>query len=458
MAAPGRLVVVANRLPIHRAASGRRWEVSPGGLVAALSPLLRARGGSWVGWPGAAGNRMRPFSLGTLDIRPVHMSEPESRHAYHGMSNGTLWPLYHDAIRAPTFNESWWTDYQRVNQRFARRAASGAGRRDPVWVHDYHLQLVPEMLREMRPELRIGFFLHIPFPGREIFAWLPWRERILRGLLGSDVIGFQTEGDAENFERAVRTHLGIRARRSELKVDGRTVRIGAYPISVDFASFDALGRDPLVVQRAATIRERLDPSRRMFLCVDRLDYTKGIDLRLRTYERLLRSGAVSAEDSVLVQIAAPTRDRTPEYVTQRNTVEGLVGAINGDFSRLGRVPVHYFRRSLGHRELAAYYLATDVMLVTPLRDGMNLVAKEFVATRADLGGALVLSEFAGAARELTDSHLVNPHDEPGTISTIGSAIREGIPARRARMASLRSVVRGHDVFRWCDRFLEDLAR
>lgn len=457
MAAPRRLVVVANRLPIHRAAGGRGWEVSPGGLVAALNPVLRARGGTWVGWPGAAESRLRPFSLETLDIRPVHMSEAESRHAYHGMSNGTLWPLYHDAIREPVFNESWWSDYELVNRRFAQRAASSAGRRDPVWVHDYHLQLVPEMLREMRPDLRIGFFLHIPFPGREIFARLPWRERILRGLLGSDVIGFQTEGDVENFERAVRAHLGIRARRSALVVHGRTVQMGAHPISVDFASFDALGSDPSVVQRAAMIRERLDPTRRMFLCVDRLDYTKGIDLRLRTYERLLRSGVVSAEDSVLVQIAVPTRDRTPEYVTQRNTVEGLVGAINGDFSRLGRVPVHYFRRSLGHRELAAYYLATDVMLVTPLRDGMNLVAKEFVATRADLGGTLVLSEFAGAARELTDAHLVNPHDERRTVATIGAAMREPERARRARMASLRSVVRDHDVFRWCDRFLEDLA-
>jgi trehalose 6-phosphate synthase len=458
MAAAGRIVIVANRLPVHRSGGADRWEVSPGGLVAALGPVVRSRGGSWVGWTGASGRAPRAFSLDGIGLRPVTMNETEVRHAYHGMSNGTLWPLYHDAIRMPVFNESWWKDYVGVNRRFAARAASVAGRGDPVWIHDYHLQLAPAMLRERHPSTRIGFFLHIPFPPPDLFAWLPWRDQIVRGLLGADVVGFQTAVDASNFARAARAFGGATGPDSRLRVGRRSVRVGAYPISIDFRAFDAMGRDAAVRHRAQTIRERLDPSRTVFLCVDRLDYTKGIDLRLRAYERLLHSRAVSAEDSVLVQIAVPTRDRTPEYATQRATVDGLVGAINGEYSRLGRVPVHYFRRSLGQRELAAYYLAADVMLVTPLRDGMNLVAKEFVATRADLGGTLVLSEFAGASGELSDAFLVNPHDERGTIATIGAALREGNAERRSRMTRLRAVVRRRDVFGWCDTFLGDLTQ
>ncbi|MBX3315420.1 MAG: trehalose-6-phosphate synthase [Phycisphaeraceae bacterium] len=457
MAARRRLVVVANRLPIQRVPGESRWEISPGGLVAALRPVLDARGGTWVGWQGTTGKSMRPFTLGNLSIRPVPMSESEARCAYHGMSNETLWPLYHDAIRTPVFNEAWWHGYKRVNQRFARRAATSAAPGSLVWIHDYHLQLAPAMLRELRPDLRIGFFLHIPFTSRDIFSWLPWRSEILRGMLGSDVIGFQTDADADNFTRTARSHLGLPVRGSTIRVGRRNVRVRAHPISIDFGAFNALGKEPSVRQRAAQIRERLDTSRCIYLCVDRLDYTKGIDLRLRAFERLLRSGKISPENAVLVQIAVPTRDRSSEYGAQRATVEGLVGAINGEFSRLGRVPVHYFRRSLNHRELAAYYLAADVMLVTPLRDGMNLVAKEFVATRADGDGTLVLSEFAGAARELSDAYLVNPHDEQGTIATIAAALAENATERRRRMESLRAVVRRRDVYRWCDRFLEDLA-
>lgn len=457
MGTRGRLVVVANRLPVHRAGGSKHWEISPGGLVTALEPVLRSRGGAWVGWPGSAGRVPRPFVLDGIDIRPVSLSDHEVRQTYHGMSNATLWPLYHDAIRTPEFSGAWWSEYVRVNRRFAEKAAACAGSGDVVWIHDFHLQLVPAMLRDLRPELRIGFFLHIPFPPEELFAWLPWRREILEGLLGADVVGFQTTLDARKFSTAARRFAGAGTSGRKLRHGTRSVIADAFPISIDFGAFDALGRDPIVRQRATLIRERLDPARKIILCVDRLDYTKGIDHRLRVYERMLRGGAVSADDSVLVQVAVPTRDKVAEYAAQRSTVEGLVGAINGEFTRLARVPVHYFSRSLRHRELAAYYLAADAMLVTPLRDGMNLVAKEFVATRSDLGGVLVLSEFAGAARELGGAIVVNPRDEDRTVEAVVGAIHMGETERRKRMSRMRSTVRRHDVFNWCDTFLGALA-
>lgn len=453
MSARQRLVVVANRLPVHRASGSDRWELSPGGLVTAMEPVLRARGGSWVGWSGVGGAAPKPFTRSGISIRPVAMSDIEIRNTYHGMSNATLWPLYHNAIRTPEFSRVWWNEYVRVNRRFAESAAASARDGDVVWVHDFHLQLVPAMLRELRPKARIGFFLHIPFPPQELFAWLPWRRQILEGLLGADVVGFQTPTDAEDFAAAARRFAGATGPARSLRHGSRRVRAGAFPISIDFAAFDALGRDGGVRQRSLHVRERLVTGRQIILCVDRLDYTKGIDLRLRSFERLLRRGAYSAENTVLVQIAVPTRDKVPEYAVQRATVEGLVGAVNGDFSRLGRVPVHYFRRSLTHRELAAYYLAADVMLVTPLVDGMNLVAKEFVATRADGRGVLVLSEFAGASHELKEAILVNPRDEEGTADALERALRMGAEESARRMKRMRSVVRRHDVFGWCDRFI-----
>jgi trehalose 6-phosphate synthase len=457
MGQKSRLIVVANRLPAARASRGAdaRWEVSPGGLVTALHPVLEERGGVWVGWDGGTGKRGKPFRIGRTEVRPMQLSRAEVRDYYEGFSNSTLWPLYHDAIINPVFRRDWWEPYVRVNQKFATTVARVHRRTDTTWVHDYQLQLVPQLLRQRRPRARIGFFLHIPFPPDELFAWLPWRSAILRGLLGADVLGFQTQSSADNFVRVAKRYAGAEGTERELTVSGRRVRVRASPISIPTAQFEEIAARPHVIRRAEEIREQL-ASRTVLLAVDRLDYTKGIPLRLLALEEMLEEKTISAQDVVLVQVAVPSREDVPGYEETRAETERIVGRINGAFSQPGKVAVHYFRRSLGREELVAYYLAADVMLVTPLRDGMNLVAKEYVACRTDNTGVLVLSEFAGAARELRRALLVNPRDTQTMKKTVLQAVRMRGEEARTRMTMLRSNVRRHDVFDWSREFLEAL--
>jgi trehalose 6-phosphate synthase len=454
-----RLVIVANRLPVHRVRRGHQvsWEPSPGGLVAAMDPILRARRGAWVGWTGIAGPAPRPFLYNGIRLKPVPLGPGDLEGFYHGFSNATLWPLYHDAIRTPEFDRRWWRPYVEVNQRYASACAAVVRRGDLVWVHDYQLQLVPGMLRKLRPDVRLGFFLHVPFPPEELFAWLPWRTEILEGLLGADVVGFQTQAAAQNFSRLARRYAGADGTDTLLEYQNRKVRVGAFPISIDFATFEELGRSRVAVRRAADIRERIGAKRKLMLAVDRLDYTKGIDIRLRAFEEMLRRGRASVDNCVLIQVAVPSRESVREYVTMRTRIEQYVGRINGEFSVPGRVAVHYFRRSLPREELVAYYRAADVMLVTPLRDGMNLVAKEYVASRVDNGGVLVLSEFAGAASELRRALLVNPRDLDGMVAAFERALRLPAAEARRRMTILRMIVRRHDVFSWAKDFLRALA-
>jgi trehalose 6-phosphate synthase len=444
------LVIVANRLPVRHSKSG--WEISPGGLVTAMTPILRDCGGGWVGWTGEADTTLDGFDHEGIALQPVPMSRHEVDSFYAGFSNRTLWPLYHDAIRTPEFRRRWWAPYVAVNRRFAEAAAEVAGEEDTIWVHDYHLQLAPCMIRKLRPKARIGFFLHIPFPSQELFSRLPWRKEILEGLLGADVVGFQTRLGAQNFGRACRRFTSARGMGSVMDFEGRKVRVGAFPISIDTARFEEVAADAETLVRADQLRQRLG-RRRIILGVDRLDYTKGIDVRLKTIEELLRRNAASADEIVYVQIAVPSREKVAEYADMRRRIEELVGRINGQYGEAGRVVVHYLRRNLSERELVAYYRAADIMLVTPLRDGMNLVAKEFVACRLDNTGVLVLSEFAGASRELRRAILVNPFDIDGCATALEAALR--VTAREAarRMSALRRVVRSQDVFAWADGFL-----
>ncbi len=445
MKSPPRLVVVANRLPASRVGQGAgvRWERSPGGLVSAMAPVREERSGGWIGWDGGAGPAPRPGRAGSIDIRAIGLSRGEVERYYHGFCNTTLWPLYHDAIVNPEFHRSWWEPYIDVNRRFAAAAAKVYRRKNLVWVHDYQLQLAPRMIRERKPTAKIGFFLHIPFPPDELFAWLPWRSAILRGLLGSDVIGLQTQASAENFVRVAKRYAGAEGTERELVLEGRTVRVMACPISIPSEDFEKIAASPSVRRKAAEIKQQLG-GRKMLLGVDRLDYTKGIPLRLRAFHELLQDRKLSVNECVMVQIAVPSRE------------ELTVGRINGEFSMPGKVAVHYFRRSLSREDLVAYYLAADVMLVTPLRDGMNLVAKEYVMCRENGTGVLVLSEFAGAARELRRALLVNPRDLETLKKTIEQAVRMPESDQRMRMAMLRSNVRRHDVHDWSRTFLEAL--
>ena len=447
------LVVVANRLPIHRVSADAPWETSPGGLVSALLPILREHRGVWIGWAGTAVDVPAPFLHEEITAVPLSLSPEEVRDYYEGFSNSTLWPLYHDACQPPQFNRQWWAPYVEVNRRFAEAAARCAAVSGLVLVQDYHLQLVPGMLRELRPDLRIGFFLHIPFPPTELFAQLPWRQRLLEGLLGADVVGFQTRHGALNFVRLVNRYTRHRGFSQGISVDDRRVIAREFPISIDVERIERLAAEPGIIARARAIRAELGGRRTVMLGVDRLDYTKGIDQRLRAVYEVFRSGRHSVDDLVLVQVGVPSRECVDEYVEIRARIEKLVGQINGEFGEVGRVPVQYLRRSLPLEELVAHYLAADVMLVTPFRDGMNLVAKEYCASRLDDSGVLVLSEFCGAAVELERAVLVNPHDIDGMAAAIEWAITMPLVERVRRMRSLRQRIRRRTVFDWASEFV-----
>jgi trehalose 6-phosphate synthase len=455
------LVIVANRLPVDRVTlddGTTEWRRSPGGLVSALDPVMRANDGTWIGWPGGIDGELEPFEDDGLHLVPMSMSTEEVEEFYEGFSNGTLWPIYHDVVAKPEFHREWWDRYVSVNRRFAEKAAEVAAEGATVWVHDYQLQLVPQMLRELRPDLRIGFYLHIPFPPQELFQQLPWRRQILEGLLGADLVGFQLSGGAANFVRLVRQRVGHKTHRDLIYLpDGRTVRAAAFPISIDTAGFEELARSEGVQERAKEIREALGSPRRIFLGIDRLDYTKGIHARLRAYAELIQDGHFDVEDAVFVQVATPSRERVGQYRILRDEIDRLVGRINGDLGRIGRPAISYMHSSYPREEMAALYRAADIMVVTPYRDGMNLVAKEYVACRYDDQGALVLSEFAGASDELRQAWLVNPYDINGMKSALLQAYRATDRETTRRMRAMRKTITQHDVAAWARGFLEGLA-
>jgi trehalose 6-phosphate synthase len=497
-------VVVSNRLPVEPLPlGGMQWHSSPGGLVSALQPVIRKTGGAWVGWTGEAasegsgrasegqpggwpGSReattwwrdtgeVQALEVGTgaaneeegiesegVYVVPVHLSAEEVAGYYEGFCNATLWPLYHDLTAAPVFSRRWWHLYVEVNQRFASAVAVHAALGATVWAHDYHLQLFPAMLRGLRPDLRIGFFNHIPFPPYELFAQMPWRKEVLEGLLGADLLGFQTAGGAANFLRACQRLTQheisgdtVRVERDAAK-GARYVRARAFPVSVDAAELSALAQSDETRRRAREIRSELGDPELLLLGVDRLDYTKGLLHRLRAYGELLAEGRLQPPRAVLVQIASPSRDEVEQYKRLREELERVVGSINGDFSPVGHPAVHYLHQSFPKQEMAAFYTAADVALVTPLRDGMNLVAKEYVACRYDLGGRLVLSEFTGSALELAGAFLVNPHDIDAMKAQIMAAVEASPEEARRRMKQMRERVFAHDVHQWAAEFLSAL--
>jgi trehalose 6-phosphate synthase len=472
---PFDFVVVSNRLPVDRVIrhdGEPDWKPSPGGLVAALEPVMRSSDGAWIGWSGVADDEVEPFEADGMHLVPVRLSEVEVEQYYEGFSNDTIWPLYHDVIAQPKYHRDWWDSYVAVNRRFADRAASVAAEGATVWVQDYQLQLVPRMLRERRADLTIGFFNHIPFPAYGLYSQLPWRAQIVEGLLGADLIGFQRRADAGNFLRAVRRlfHVPTTHNRVQLPAAGdgrwpnsggsaaRTVVARHFPISIDTHAYQDLAASPAVRERAAAIRHDLGDPGTIMLGVDRLDYTKGIGHRFSAYAELLAEGKLDVNDTVLVQVASPSRERVESYKALRDEIELTVGRVNGDYGTIRHSAINYLHHGYPREEMVALFLAADIMLVTALRDGMNLVAKEYVASRVDEDGVLVLSEFAGAADELKQALLVNPHDIEGLKRAILSAVHMPRGERRLRMRALRSRVIEHDVTRWSQDFLEALAQ
>jgi trehalose 6-phosphate synthase/phosphatase len=476
------LIVVSNRLPISfkRERNHLKAEPSSGGLVSALVPILKEHGGTWIGSPGVAGlgddmSDSSPASDETeiqklLDdshdnayrYLAVHLTQDEQNNFYEGFSNEIIWPLFHDLQSRCRFFPKYWDYYQRVNKKFADVTMQAAQSNDIIWIQDYQLMQVAAYLRKRRSKAKIAFFMHIPFPAPDIFEKLPWRQQILEGLLQHDLVGLQTARDERNFAACIRSFLP--AAKVERHGDARIVHYGEhvtrvqfFPISIDFKQFSEAAQKKTVLERVAKVREELRDVH-IALGVDRLDYTKGIPERLRAFSALLRDYPDLRGKVTLFQIVVPSRETIVGYQTLMAEIERSVTHINGEYGNTGWTPVHYIHRSIPRDELIALYRASNTALITPLKDGMNLVAKEYCAARTDNDGLLILSEFAGAAPQLQrGAILVNPYDEIGVAEALNRSIHMTREERRNRMSKLRGEIRRHDILRWRDDFFAALS-
>ena len=458
----GRLLIVSNRLPVTVTMKGGRPAVqrSVGGLATALRSTHGEPGTLWIGWPGDLdaladsdrGDVRR--QLHAMRVAPVSLSRKEVKVFYDHIANGVLWPICHDRLDSLPLRITGWDVYERVNERFADVVADHYRHGDSIWVHDYQLMRLPALLRRRFPRARIGFFMHVPFPNPEIFFTLPVRKWLVEGMLGADVIGFHTRRFRGHFTAALRRLLGIEMEAdATIRYDGRRVDLGIFPISVDAAEIARSASEREVTNSVLDLRT---DEQRLLLGIDRLDYSKGIPRRMLAFERLLTDHPEWRERVRLVQVAVPSRGNVSAYRRFRKEVDALVGRINGQFATPTWVPVHYMYRGVPQTQLLSLYRTADVMLVTPMRDGMNLVAKEFVASRTDEEGVLILSELAGAADELTDAVIVNPYDVDGMAEAMHQALTMEAGERRRRMRALRAQVSANDVHRWTSKFLEVL--
>ncbi|WIV55654.1 alpha,alpha-trehalose-phosphate synthase (UDP-forming) [Amycolatopsis nalaikhensis] len=452
-------VLVTNRIPVHAHTTGNGVRSTcSAGLDQVFRDLVLQRQGVWVGWSRRDEEANGFEQTGGPPLMTVALTGREVEWHQEGQCSSTLWPLYHDAIERPEFRRAWRDAYRVVNERYAdavdRVAASGAA----VWIHDYQLQLVPALVRERRPDLRIGFFLHIPLPPPELFTQLPGREEVLRGLLGADVVGFQRPRSVQNFVRLCADVLGLPVSDGSVDVGGRTVDVRAYPVSIDVGAIEGLVGQSRTRRRAQQIRAELGNPDVLVAGIDRLDYTKGIEQRLVAYGEILDGMRSVANPPVFVQVATLSRERVARYASLRERVDRLAGHLNGSYGRMGSPAVRYTNSALDFHEVAALYRAADVMVATPFRDGMNLVAKEYVASRLDDRGVLVLSEFAGSAAELPEAILVNPNDTDDLKDAILRAIAMRPAEQSRRMKAMRSRVRAHDSHAWITSVMADLDR
>jgi trehalose 6-phosphate synthase len=464
-----RLIIVSNRLPFALDSAGEDlWTVTPavGGLVSAVEPVLRERGGTWIGWPGIAGKIPQgPLAEATRDagynVVPVALSQTERDEFYYGYSNEVIWPLFHDLQNFCNFEPAYWQAYKQVNERYADAIVRNSRPDDFIWVHDYHLMYVAQALRERTRSQNLSaltFFLHIPFPPYDIFAKLPQQRRLLRALLQFDLLGFQTRRDERNFLQCVRrvmpdARVISRGDMDVIQFEQRRIRVGHFPIGIDFNSFEHDAKCEAVARRSQQLRASF-PDCQLMLGSDRLDYSKGIPERLRAFRNALERYPDMRGRVVLIQVVVPSRVEIPRYHEFKGRIDRLVGDINGRFSTSTWIPVQYHFRSLDRIDLLAHYRACDIAFLTPLKDGMNLVAKEHCACRTSEDGALILSQFAGAAEQLKpDALLVNPYDVEQMADTVSIAFCMNQAHRSTRMKRMRRNVRTENVFWWVDSFL-----
>jgi trehalose 6-phosphate synthase/phosphatase len=427
-----------------------------GGLATGLASFYQERQGLWIGWPGVPkevpGKQEIQEKLAKALCHPVFLPQCDVKDYYHGFCNKTIWPLFHYFTQYPVYDQGLWEAYRRVNQAFCRVVIEAAEPGDTIWVHDYHLMLLPQLIREELPEATIGFFLHIPFPSSEVFRLLPWRKEIVAGILGADLVGFHTYDYVRHFLTSVRYLLGYESTLGHIATPNRVVKVDAFPMGIDYEKFAGSREDPKVQQEISEIRRQVG-DRKMILSIDRLDYTKGIPERLEAFDLFLDEHPEYKEKIVLILVVVPSRTGVERYRQLARRLDGLVGKINGRHGTIGWVPVWYMFRSLPFHTLVALYNAADVALITPLRDGMNLIAKEFVASSER--GVLILSEMAGAAKELGEAITVNPNDREEIAQALARALvsTEQITHNRR----MRERLRRYDVRKWADDFLQGLS-
>lgn len=468
--ANGRLVIVSNRLPvvISKTEGELKTTSGSGGLVTALAPVLKNRGGIWIGWPGdveaededkirsllAKENRNIGFFL-----NPVFLTHDEAKLYYEGFSNEIIWLLFHDLQSECHFDPAYWYAAQKVNEKFADAVLRNIKPNDFIWIHDYHLIMVGQELRKKGVKEKIAFFLHIPFPPLDIFIKLPWRFQILRALLEYDLLGFQTLRDQRNFMQCVKRLLpDVKAKHDhhfyQCHFDDREVRVGAFPISIDYQEFAKKAAGQEVSDQAWLEHDHLKGKKIVFSC-DRLDLSKGIPYRLEAIRHLLKTHPELHEKVIFFQVVVPSRIEIPKYQELKKEIDRLVGEINSEFTKTGWVPIQYLYHSISQKELLAFYRISEVALITPIKDGMNLVAKEYVASNVHENGVLILSEFAGAVSQMQhDALLINPYDIEGLSETIYQALTLPLKERKKRMRRMRRNVMKEDVFWWVRTFLQ----
>ncbi|MGA1822344.1 MAG: bifunctional alpha,alpha-trehalose-phosphate synthase (UDP-forming)/trehalose-phosphatase [Thermoplasmatota archaeon] len=459
-----RMILVSNRLPIVIEKKGNEYEYRPsiGGLATALASFYEEYESLWVGWPGLKTDECPAEEIEKIrnDLIKrrcigIFLSSEDHRDYYEGFSNKTIWPLFHYFISETRMRNEDWNAYKRVNQAFAEEILKVAGDDDLIWIHDYHLFLLPRLIREKLPNATIGFFLHIPFPSSEVFRLLPWREEILNGIIGSDLIGFHTYDYVLHFISSVRRLIGHESSLGKIMVGPRTVKVGSFPISIDFEHYSSAPMSEEVQREKAELLKRA-ADRRVIMSIDRLDYTKGIPQRIRAYGRFLEKYPEYREKVTMIMVASPSRINVDTYKELKLEVEQLVGEVNGKYTRLGWVPIWYIHQNIPFEQLLALYTVSDIALITPLRDGMNLIAKEFIAAKSDHTGVLILSELAGAAKELGEALLVNPNN----MEEIADAIFEALEMPRDKQIRsnrvMRERIRKYNVDKWASDFVTEL--
>ena len=455
-------IIVSNRLPISIRHRNGRFEFKPsaGGLATGLGSIYKEGENIWIGWPGNTVDDPEQraeiiLELHDLKMAPVFLSREDVEEFYEGFSNETLWPAFHYFTQYMVYNPEHWDAYVRVNQKFCDAILKKAGPDDTIWIHDYQLLLLPQMLREVLPNATIAFFQHIPFPSYEIIRMIPWRKELLEGVCGADLIGFHTYDDMRHFLSAVGRITGLSNESGYIQAENRIINVDSFPMGIDYDKFAKQAKSKRTLRFVKEFGKQVE-DQKLLLTIDRLDYSKGIPQRIQAFNQLLEQHKELHGKVSMIMIVVPSRDKVQSYKELKEEIDLLVGRINSEYSTLNWVPVHYFYRSFPFEELSAFYNMSDIALVTPLRDGMNLVCKEFVASKTDQTGVLILSEMAGASKELQDAILVNPNDRQGVVDAIYNALSMPLAEQKARISSMQESLKKYDVFQWVKVFMDRL--